>query len=96
MEAKVSISVLNFILKSKVAKIESATPKLSQPALAKERIMAIMNKQKKPNAKILVKVENETNGAIGFEVEKTMTMTNAWETISFDFSAGGITSSIFL
>lgn len=40
----------------------------------------------KPNAKILVKVENEINGAIGYEVEKTMTMTNAWETISFDFS----------
>ena len=52
-----SISVLNFILKSKVAKIESATPKLSQPALAKERIMAIMNKLKKTNAKILDNLE---------------------------------------
>jgi hypothetical protein len=38
-------------------------------------------------AKLLFKVENQTNGGIFFEQEKLTTVANAWEEMTFDFSA---------
>lgn len=38
-------------------------------------------------AKVLLKVENATNGGINFEKEVTITQANAWEDLAFDFSA---------
>jgi len=38
-------------------------------------------------AKVLLKVENLTNGGISFEKEVTTTVANGWEDLSFDFSA---------
>ncbi len=37
-------------------------------------------------AKLLLKVENQTNGAISFEKEATCTVANAWEELSFDYT----------
>ena len=37
--------------------------------------------------KALLKVENLTNGAIALEVEQTTTVGNAWEELTFDFTA---------
>jgi len=39
------------------------------------------------NAKLLLKVENQDNGGINFEKEVATTTANAWEELSFDFSA---------
>ena len=50
-------------------------------------------------AKLLLKVENATNGGISFEKEVTTTTANAWEQLSFDFStinAGNSYSKIVL
>ena len=38
-------------------------------------------------AKLLLKVENAANGGISFEREVTTTMANAWEELTFDFTA---------
>jgi hypothetical protein len=38
-------------------------------------------------AKLLLKVENATNGGINFEKEVATTTANAWETLTFDYSA---------
>ena len=38
-------------------------------------------------AKVLLKVENQSNGGISFEKEITTTTANAWEELTFDFSA---------
>jgi hypothetical protein len=38
-------------------------------------------------AKLLLKVENPTNGAQNFEREATTTVANAWEELTFDYSA---------
>jgi hypothetical protein len=38
-------------------------------------------------AKVLLKVENKTNGAINFEKEVSTTVANAWEDLTFDYSA---------
>jgi hypothetical protein len=38
-------------------------------------------------AKVLLKVENPTNGAISFEKEVTTTVANAWEDLVFNYSA---------
>ena len=38
-------------------------------------------------AKVLLKVENLTNGAIGFEKEILTTVANAWEELTFDYTA---------
>ncbi len=38
-------------------------------------------------AKLLLKVENSTNGGIFFEKEATCTTANTWEELTFDFSA---------
>lgn len=38
-------------------------------------------------AKVLLKVENLTNGGISFEKEVLTTVANAWEELSFDYSA---------
>ncbi len=37
-------------------------------------------------AKLLLKVENQTNGAVNFEKEATGTMANTWEELTFDYS----------
>ena len=41
----------------------------------------------KANAKVLLKVENSGDAGINFEKEVTMTTTNTWETLTFDYSA---------
>jgi hypothetical protein len=38
-------------------------------------------------AKVLLKVENQTNGSINFEKETTTTKANTWEELTFDYSA---------
>ena len=38
-------------------------------------------------AKVLLKVENLTNGALSFEKEVTTTVANAWQDLTFDYSA---------
>ncbi len=38
-------------------------------------------------AKVLLKVENATNGAISFEKEVSTTVANAWEELTFDYSS---------
>ncbi len=38
-------------------------------------------------AKLLLKVENKTNSALSFEKEVATTTANAWETLTFDYSA---------
>ncbi|RZM05765.1 MAG: hypothetical protein EOO88_54410 [Pedobacter sp.] len=38
-------------------------------------------------AKVLLKVENATNGGINFEKEVTTTVANAWEDLAFDYGA---------
>lgn len=38
-------------------------------------------------AKLLLKVENLTNGGISFEKEATTTVANAWQELTFDYSA---------
>lgn len=38
-------------------------------------------------AKLLLKVENQTNGGISFEKEVATTVANAWEELTFDFTA---------
>ena len=41
----------------------------------------------KVGTKVLLKVENATNGGIAFEKEVSTTTANAWEDLTFDFSA---------
>lgn len=41
----------------------------------------------KAGTKVLMKVENSTDAGINYEKEVTMTSTNAWETLVFDYSA---------
>jgi hypothetical protein len=41
----------------------------------------------KVGAKLLLKVENQSNGAINFEKEATGTVANAWEELSFDYTS---------
>jgi hypothetical protein len=40
----------------------------------------------KPNVKVLLKVENATDGSIFYEKEVTATLTSQWEELSFDYS----------
>ena len=40
----------------------------------------------KNNSKLLFKVENKANGSINYTREKTLTKSNEWETLVFDFS----------
>lgn len=40
-----------------------------------------------PGKKIMLKVENASDGAVAMEAQATTTATNAWETLSFDFAA---------
>jgi hypothetical protein len=44
-------------------------------------------------ARLLLKVENATNGGISFEREATTTVANAWEDLTFDFSTINIGNS---
>ena len=44
-------------------------------------------------ARVLFKVENLTNGAVSYEKEMTSTVANAWETLTFDYSAIDLTKS---
>jgi hypothetical protein len=43
-------------------------------------------------AKLLLKVESTSNGALNFEKEATSTVANAWEELTFDYSAVSTTS----
>jgi Ig-like domain CHU_C associated/Secretion system C-terminal sorting domain len=43
-------------------------------------------------AKLLLKVESTSNGALNFEREATSTVANAWEELTFDYSAVSTTS----
>jgi hypothetical protein len=47
----------------------------------------------KVGAKVLLKVENMTDGAISYEKEVATTTANAWELLTFDFSAIDATKS---
>jgi hypothetical protein len=38
-------------------------------------------------ARLLLKVENLTNGGIAFEKEATCTVENAWQELTFDYTA---------
>lgn len=40
-----------------------------------------------PGRKIMLKVENASDGAVAMEAQATTTATNAWETLSFDYAA---------
>ncbi|MBL0182939.1 MAG: hypothetical protein IPP96_11860 [Chitinophagaceae bacterium] len=44
-------------------------------------------------ARLLLKVENATNGGISFEKEATCTTANAWEELTFDFSTINVGNS---
>ena len=44
-------------------------------------------------ARLLLKVENATNGGISFEKEATCTTANAWEDLTFDFSTINVGNS---
>ena len=44
-------------------------------------------------AKVLLKVENMTNGAINFEKEVTTTVANAWEELTFDYTGINVANS---
>ncbi|MBN8545220.1 MAG: T9SS type A sorting domain-containing protein [Ignavibacteria bacterium] len=44
-------------------------------------------------ARLLLKVENATNGGIAFEMQDTGTVANAWEELTFDFSAINTTNT---
>ena len=44
-------------------------------------------------AKLLLKVENLTNGGISFEKEVTITTANAWQELTFDYTAISTTNS---
>ena len=44
-------------------------------------------------AKLLLKVENLTNNTINFEKEVATTTANAWEVLTFDYSAIDATKS---
>ena len=43
--------------------------------------------------KVLLKVENQSNGGIFYELEKTTTVGNAWEELVFDFSGVNVANS---
>lgn len=54
---------------------------------ATQRTMRMKVFSPRVGAKVLLKVENLTNGALFFEKEVTTTVANAWEDLSFDFTA---------
>jgi hypothetical protein len=54
---------------------------------ATQRTMRMKVWSPRAGAKVLLKVENATNGGISFEREVTTTVANGWEDLSFDFSA---------
>ncbi len=49
-------------------------------------VFSIKVRSSKFNTKLLLKVENSSNGNINYEKEVTMTKYNEWETLTFDFS----------
>lgn len=52
-----------------------------------KKLMKVKVHSPRVGAKLLLKVENQTNGGIFFEQEATTTVANAWEDLTFDFSA---------
>ena len=46
-----------------------------------------------PGRRVLLKVEDPTNGAIFFEAEDTSTVGNAWEELTFDFTSINVSNS---
>ncbi len=52
-----------------------------------EKVITMKVYAPRVGAKVLLKIENMTNGAIAHEVEMATTVANQWETMEFDFSA---------
>lgn len=51
------------------------------------KLMKVKVYAPRAGARLLLKVENQTNGGIFYEKEAVTTVANAWEELSFDFSA---------
>lgn len=61
---------------------------LSNPInFSTQKILKMKVYSPRVGAKVLLKVENMTNGGISFEKEVTTTTANAWEDLTFDYSA---------
>jgi len=58
-----------------------------------QRIMRMKVWSPRVGAKVLLKVENQSNGAIAFEREVTTTVANGWEDLTFDFNAINIANT---
>jgi len=52
-----------------------------------KKFMKVKVHSPRVGAKLLLKVENQTNGGIFFEKEVATTVANAWEELTFDFTA---------
>lgn len=52
-----------------------------------KKFMKVKVHSPRAGAKLLLKVENQTNGGISFEKEVATTVANAWEELTFDFTA---------
>ncbi|MFZ9504511.1 MAG: T9SS type A sorting domain-containing protein [Cyclobacteriaceae bacterium] len=67
---------------------------LAQPIdFSANRIFKVKVFMPKVGAKMLLKVENATNGSISFEKEAVGSVANAWEELTFDFSTINTTNS---
>ena len=60
---------------------------LANPINFSKKIFKVKVFSPRVGAKLLLKVENLTNGGISFEKEVATTTANAWEELTFDFSA---------
>ncbi|MFK7925374.1 MAG: T9SS type A sorting domain-containing protein [Bacteroidia bacterium] len=64
-----------------------STIELANPIdFSADRLFKVKVYSPRVGARLLLKVENLTNGGIFFEREDTITVANAWEELSFDFS----------
>jgi hypothetical protein len=81
---------------SKVGKMVKGAPEvwagsfisLANPIdFSTRKFMKVKVHSPRVGAKLLLKVENQTNGGISFEKEVATTVANAWEELTFDFTA---------
>jgi hypothetical protein len=81
---------------SKVGKMVKGAPEvwagsfisLANPIdFSTRKFMKVKVHSPRVGAKLLLKVENQTNGGIFFEKEVATTVANAWEELTFDFTA---------
>jgi len=81
---------------SKVGKMVKGAPEvwagsfisLANPIdFSTKKFMKVKVHSPRVGAKLLLKVENQTNGGISFEKEVATTVANAWEELTFDFTA---------